>query len=144
MIDLVIPESEGKTVWLGRLGCVLKVTYMHTREDELTYVLEGELGARIGGRDVTVGAGEYLWKPCNVPHTFWNAGPEPARMIELIAPAGFERFFVEVAALSPSPEIAPDPAELQAVADRYGQTFDGMEWAPELMERYSLTILGRS
>jgi hypothetical protein len=38
-------------------------------------------------------------------HTFWNAGPGPARLLEMIAPAGFETYFVELAeAGDPGPE----------------------------------------
>src|SRR5947209_2532409 len=36
---------------------------------------------------------------CGVPHAFWNPGDAPARLLELISPAGFERYFEEAAAL---------------------------------------------
>jgi hypothetical protein len=60
------------------------------------YVLEGTVGARVGDREVVAGAGSYLIKPRRL-HTFWNAGPGPARLLEVIAPAGFETYFAELA-----------------------------------------------
>jgi quercetin dioxygenase-like cupin family protein len=40
--------------------------------------------------------GDLIIKPRNQWHTFWNAGDEPARILEIISPAGFERFFGEL------------------------------------------------
>ena len=45
----------------------------------LSYVLSGEIGVRIGDRDYVAGPGSYVFKPRGIPHTFWNAGPPPAR-----------------------------------------------------------------
>ena len=39
--------------------------------------------------------GELVFKPRGVPHAFWNATDEPARFLEIIAPAGFERYTAE-------------------------------------------------
>jgi len=114
--------------------------HVHTREDELSYVVEGEFGARIGDQIVHVGAGEYLFKPRNVPHTFWNAGPAPARLVEIIWPAGFERYFVEMAELFPA-EGPPDMKQVSELMARYGLT-PIPEWIPELSERFGLTVLG--
>lgn len=114
--------------------------HMHTREDELSYIVEGEFGARIGDEIVHVRAGEYLFKPRNVPHTFWNAGPAPARLVEIIWPAGFERYFVEMAALFPE-DGPPDMTEVAELMTRYGLT-PIPEWIPELSERFGLSVLG--
>ena len=65
--------------------------------------------------------GGYVVKPRGVPHTFWNAGSEPAGIQEIIAPAGFEEYFREVAAVL-SAGGPPDPATIGAIADRYGLT----------------------
>src|SRR3979409_986492 len=70
--------------------------HRHLREDEYSYVLEGRIGALLGD-DVVIGApGDLIFKPRNQWHTFWNAGDEPARLLEIISPAGFERFFSEL------------------------------------------------
>ncbi len=82
--------------------------HLHTREDEYSIVTEGEIGFRSGDTEVVLGAGGYIVKPRHELHTMWNAGPVPARMIEVISPAGFEHFFWNVAraaqrGASPSP-----------------------------------------
>jgi quercetin dioxygenase-like cupin family protein len=69
------------------------VPHTHTNEDEISYVLEGTLGAEIDGEELTVEVGEYLFKPRGLKHAFWNPTDEPARIIEIIAPAGLERLF---------------------------------------------------
>ena len=67
--------------------------HLHTREDEYSIVTEGEIGFRSGDREVVLGPGGYITKPRGELHAMWNAGTTPARMIEIISPAGFEHFF---------------------------------------------------
>ena len=74
--------------------------HLHTREDEYSIVIEGEIGFRSGDREVVLGAGGYITKPRGELHAMWNAGNIPARMIEIISPAGFEHFFREVSELA--------------------------------------------
>src|SRR6476646_11635302 len=83
--------------------------HLHTREDEYSIVTEGEIGFRSGDREAVLGAGGYITKPRNELHAMWNAGDVPARMIEVISPAGFENFFQELSELLLSvsqPEVA--------------------------------------
>ena len=42
------------------------------------------------------GPGDLIFKPRNQWHTFWNADDEPARILEIISPAGFEKHFAEL------------------------------------------------
>lgn len=112
--------------------------HIHTREDEYSIVIEGEIGFRSGEQEVTLGPGGYITKPRNELHAMWNAGSAPARMIEIISPAGFEHYFEEASELFLSADGAPDPQDLAALAGRYGLTFD-LTSAPELIERYGLT-----
>ena len=72
--------------------------HRHSREDEISYVVEGEVGFRADGREVSLGPGGYLVKPRGELHSMWNGGSGSARLLEIISPAGFEDFFVEVAA----------------------------------------------
>src|SRR5262249_39931084 len=67
--------------------------HRHSREDEHSFVLEGRLGALLGDEVVYGEPGDLIFKPRGQWHTFWNAGDEPARILELISPAGFERYF---------------------------------------------------
>jgi mannose-6-phosphate isomerase-like protein (cupin superfamily) len=111
--------------------------HLHTREDEYSFVLEGRMGALIGDEVVEAGPGDLVFKPRNQWHTFWNAGDEPCRILEIISPAGFERFFEELSAMGGA--INADPDELAALGARYGHYFK-LESVPELLERFGLQI----
>jgi quercetin dioxygenase-like cupin family protein len=97
--------------------------HTHEHEDEYSFVLAGRMGAQIGDDVVVVEAGELVLKPRGIPHAFWNAGEDEARVLEIISPAGFEQYFADLA-----PELAvegePDPAALGAIRERYGLTMD--------------------
>ena len=106
--------------------------HLHHLEDEFTYVVSGRIGAVLEGVEVEAGPGDLLFKPRGQWHTFWNAGDEPAAVLELISPAGLERFFRWLGELDhePSPEelattAAPyrcdvDPAATRALVERLG------------------------
>lgn len=111
--------------------------HLHTREDEYSFVLEGRMGALLGDEVVEAGPGDLVFKPRNQWHTFWNAGDEPCRILEIIAPAGFERFFRELAAIGGA--LNADPDELVALGARYGHFFK-LESVPELVARFGLQI----
>jgi mannose-6-phosphate isomerase-like protein (cupin superfamily) len=111
--------------------------HRHTREDEYSYVLEGRMGADLGGDIVYAEAGDLVFKPRGEWHTFWNAGDEPCRILEIISPAGFEHFFRELDAMGGA--IKADPEELQALNERYAQEMQP-DSVPELLERFGLVI----
>ena len=110
---------------------------MHTREDEISIVLEGEIGFRSEDQEVVLGPGGYIIKPRNQVHAMWNAGSVPARMIEIISPAGFEGFFRGFADLNDAGPI--DLAAVAALAADYGLPYAEPDWLPEIIERYGLT-----
>jgi quercetin dioxygenase-like cupin family protein len=115
----------------------LVAPHLHTREDEYSIVTEGEIGFRSGDREVVLGPGGYITKPRGELHAMWNAGAVPARMIEIISPAGFEHFFREVAELiAAGPAAAGQGGDL---AERYGLQFGEPEWLPGIVERFGLT-----
>jgi quercetin dioxygenase-like cupin family protein len=70
--------------------------HYHSREDEYSYVLEGQLGAVLGDQEVIAEAGDLVFKPRGQWHTFWNPGDTPTRILELITPAGLEDLFREL------------------------------------------------
>ena len=116
--------------------------HVHTREDEISYVLEGEIGFRSEDDEVVLGVGGYIIKPRNQVHAMWNAGPTPARMIEIISPAGFEGFFRELVEITDV--RAPDPTEVAEIGDRYGLPFAEPGWLPDIIGRYGLTPTTRT
>jgi len=111
--------------------------HRHTHEDEYSYITAGRVGALLGEQVVEAGPGDLIVKPRNQWHTFWNAGDEPARVFEIISPAGFERYFAELAALGGS-RVAP-PDALRALAQRYALEVDPTS-IPGLLERFKLRI----
>lgn len=117
----------------GRLAAPL---HRHSREDELSIVLEGRIGALLGDDHVEADAGSYVLKPRDQWHTFWNAGPTPLRFIEIILPGGFDEYF---ARLSPLLQDAggADPAAIGALAAAYGIEFDFAQ-TPAICERFGL------
>ncbi|MBI2999029.1 MAG: cupin domain-containing protein [Deltaproteobacteria bacterium] len=160
---IIVCPGQGKSVNLGGLGVDFKVwgyqtggrlaivehpiapyrlvpPHTHTMEDELSYVLQGRIGVRVGDEIAEAGAGTYIYKPCNVPHTFWNPGSEPARLLEIICPAGFENYFMEIAELFEKGG-KPGGPEHETIAGRYHESHF-MDWVPELKQRFGLKVLG--
>jgi uncharacterized cupin superfamily protein len=72
--------------------------HRHHREDEYSLVLEGSIGALLGDAVVIGNPGDLIFKPREQWDMFWNAGDAPARVLEIISPAGFENYFRELAA----------------------------------------------
>src|SRR5438309_11664596 len=117
-----IPSSEGKLVSMGGVGVKFKITgeetghafsivehplqprtlvppHVHHDTDEYFYVVEGQFGARIGDEILLADPGDYVLKPRGIPHTFWNPTDRVARLVEIISPAGFGKFFAEAGEL---------------------------------------------
>ena len=111
--------------------------HRHAREDEYSYVLQGRMGALLGDDVVEAGPGDLVHKPRNQWHTFWNAGDEPCRILEIISPAGFEQFFRELSDLGGA--MNADPAELARLSERYALEMQP-ESVPELVQRFGLRV----
>jgi mannose-6-phosphate isomerase-like protein (cupin superfamily) len=157
----VIGPSEGKAGFLGSIGVRFMIDgedaggdfslvehplspralaaplHRHTREDEYSFVLEGRMGGLLGEDVVEAGPGDLVFKPRDEWHTFWNAGDEPCRILEIIAPAGFEHFFEELVDMGGV--LKADPEKVAALSDRYGLEMKP-ETVPELLERFGLRV----
>ncbi len=97
--------------------------HRRTREDELSFILEGRWGFQLGEKVVYGEPGDLIFKPRNVWHTFWNATDGPARLLEIISPAGFEHYLSEVSALVAEHRFGR-PDLLRELAARYGLEID--------------------
>lgn len=157
----VLKPSDGKAGFLGSIGVRFMIDgeetdrgfslvehpmsphalaaplHKHNREDEYTYVLEGSVGALLGDEVLVAEAGDLVFKPRDQWHTFWNAGDTPARILEVIAPAGFEHFFEELSDMGGA--LNADPEALGELSRRYELEMDP-ESIPGLLERFGLLI----
>jgi quercetin dioxygenase-like cupin family protein len=111
--------------------------HTHRDEDEYSYVLEGRVGVQLGPDVLEAGPGDLVVKPRGIAHTFWNASDEPARLLELISPAGFEHYFRELAPLLAAPER--DEAAIGEIVTRYNLDID-FGTIPALAERHNLRL----
>lgn len=114
----------------------LVTPHAHSHEDEVVYVLEGEIGVRIGGTIEQVAAGTSLFKRRNVPHAHWNAGDGPARILEIYSPAGLEELVAADDAFFDQAVISGRTPEVGDEAARLGLSARWFDWLPQLKARY--------
>ncbi|MEW2527362.1 cupin domain-containing protein [Streptomyces sp. NPDC047071] len=116
---------------------VITPAHLHTREDEYSIVLEGEIGFRSDDAETVIGPGGYIIKPRGQMHAMWNAGDTPGRIIEIITPGGFERYFQELADLVAA--STSDRGAFDELAEKYGLTYGHPDWFDDVVRRYGLT-----
>lgn len=103
--------------------------HVHEREEETFYVLSGSINLYVGDEVHAAEAGSFCVVPRGLPHSFTSTSDEPARMLVIVSPPGFEEFFVEVE------EQFPEAAGLPA-PERVGPVLG------ELARRHGLQIVG--
>ena len=113
--------------------------HRHTQEDEYSFVIRGRMGALLGDEVLFANPGDLVVKPRNQWHTFWNAGDDWASILEIISPAGFDRFFHELSDLGGI--TALDTSALDDLCSRYGLDI-APETIPDLVQRFQLTFPG--
>ena len=86
---------------------------------------------------MVLGPGGYITKPRGEMHAMWNAGSVPARMIEIISPAGLENLFFELSELILA-GAPPNETQIAALAETYGVQFGEPDWLPDIIDRYNL------
>jgi quercetin dioxygenase-like cupin family protein len=131
-------EAGGRFALLQHLfepSALAAPMHRHRDEDEYTYVLSGRIGAVLGGEEVVGGPGDLIFKPRGQWHTFWNAGDEPAAVLEIISPAGLEELFRSFGGFT----APPDPQALAAMAARYHCDLDFDATFP-IIERHGLVF----
>ena len=107
----------------------------HVHDNDVwVYVLSGRVGVLVGDEIRTADTGSWALKPRSVVHAMWNADSEPARVMEVLTPAGTERWFEEVAGLAPG-----DDDGFRAACHRHRIRFlDDSPWTDVLRERFGL------
>ena len=143
-----VPPGEGKSYWTpGGHMATFKTTsedtggaytiteetwppqvgpppHIHHTQEETFYVLQGEMEFVTDGTTTRATVGSIVRIPRGVLRDYRNVGPEPAKVLVLFAPGGFEEFFEEVGELvtdkSAPPQDPPDVERLVAAAAKYG------------------------
>ncbi len=157
----IVAKGQGKQGWLGGLGIRFMVPgadsaggfslvehplkprmlaaplHRHSREDEYSYILQGRVGALLGDEVVFGGPRDLIYKPRGEWHTFWNAGDDDASLLEIISPAGLEKYFEELIQLFPNGK--PDREKIGPIAARYGLELDPST-IPALCAEHGLTF----
>jgi mannose-6-phosphate isomerase-like protein (cupin superfamily) len=106
LVEHVIPAGD-ESPW-----------HVHHAEDEAFYLVEGEMTFLCGDRSVRAGPGSFVYGPRGVPHGFRVEGDQPARLLLLCAPGGFERFIIDLSEPAP-PDGPPDMEHMIALAAQY-------------------------
>jgi quercetin dioxygenase-like cupin family protein len=160
--DLMVPPEGGELVWLKGLGARYLINgeqtggrlavvehpikpralaspmHTHEREDEISFVIAGQVGVQIGDQVLVAEPGTIVFKPRGIPHAFWNESEEEARVLEMITPAGFDNYFREMASIyADSTTGMPDPQRAAALYAKYGLKLD-VASIPQLIQAHNL------
>ena len=154
---LGLASGEGESLWWFDGLATLKVTgeesggsfsliemlypagaivprHVHHREDELFYLIEGELEMRVGDRVIKAKPGTTIFAPRNIPHGFQVGANAPVHYLIVYSPAGFEGFIRETSrpattlTLPPPPDAPPTPEQIQTISEMMRERY-GCEWA---------------
>ena len=142
-----VPPDGGESVWLVGDRITVKLTsedtggvysvaeeisppqggpppHTHSQEEETLYVLEGEVEFLLGEDTIPAGAGSCVYVPRGALHTFKNVGTSPSRVLAVLSPGGFEKFFLEAGEPAPEgtspPEGEPDVGRIVEIGQKYG------------------------
>ena len=94
--------------------------HVHEDEDEVFQVLSGQVEMSIGDESTVLSAGDLIFCPRGIPHSWRVVGEEKARAMLSIFPAGLEHMFAELAELPPGP---PDLEKVGEICGRYNLRF---------------------
>ena len=106
VIELVTEPGQGVSL------------HVHQHEDELVYIIDGELEVTLGDQKMSAGAGIMALLPRGIPHGFTNVGNRPSRLLDVILPGKFDNYFVELGKLYRVGE--PSSEQLDKLAQQHG------------------------
>ncbi|MGK7294591.1 MAG: cupin domain-containing protein [Candidatus Wenzhouxiangella sp. M2_3B_020] len=124
-------ESDGKS---GMFTVAVKQPggpplHVHADADEYFYVLEGTVRFRVDERSDVLRTGEVAYVPRGTEHTYRVESEEGGRMLTIVVPGGFERFFEAMAA--EALVIPDDMPRIGEIAERFELTFTGPPLPPK-------------
>ncbi len=105
VIEIVTPPGKGVAL------------HVHELEDELVYLLEGEIEVTLGDQKMKAVPGVMALLPRGIPHGFTNIGDKSSRLLDTILPGQFDNYFVELASLFTSGD--PSEGQIDALSRKY-------------------------
>lgn len=97
--------------------------HRHRNEDELIFIQAGEGVLTLGERTRHVSSGAMLYGPRGIWHGITNTGTQTIIWCAIFSPAGFEQYFKEVGVRPGDERRLPPPAQVNAIAAKYGLEF---------------------
>ena len=91
--------------------------HVHEREDELVYLLEGEIEVTLGNQKMKAVPGVMALLPRGIPHGFTNIGNKPSKLFDTILPGQFDNYFVELASLVAAGELSQE--QIDGLSKKY-------------------------
>ena len=105
VIEIISPPGKGVSL------------HVHENEDELVYLLDGEIEVTLGDQTMTAVPGVMALLPRGIPHGFVNNGNKPSRLLVTILPGPFDNYFVELSGIYSHGE--PSEEEIDALSKKY-------------------------
>jgi quercetin dioxygenase-like cupin family protein len=138
---LLTGQDTGGRMTLLEIPCdpssVVAPVHTHTREDEYQLILEGEVGFELDGEVIHARAGDMIIQERDVPMAIWNPTDQPARLLVMFTPGGYDEYLKEVTPLI----VAGDRAAMPAVWTKYGLDIDPSS-IPRIMQQQGLRPQG--
>ncbi|WP_051670794.1 cupin domain-containing protein [Bryobacter aggregatus] len=127
-MDVLVSRADSE----GRMSVLENLTHpmggppehSHGREEEFFYILDGEYEFLIDGMQIFAKAGDALFSPRDVPHTFRNVGSHGSRMVVASFPGGLDDFFADLETAAPAGK-PPDLNQVIPVFSKHGLKFVG-------------------
>lgn len=86
--------------------------HIHKNEDEAFYILKGEFIISIGDEVFRAVPGDFAYLPRGISHSFKSQSDEVGKLLAIVSPSGFEKFFDAVGEpVADENAIPPPPSE---------------------------------
>jgi quercetin dioxygenase-like cupin family protein len=94
--------------------------HIHSKEDEIFHVLEGDVELILGDETIQASEGDIVYLPRNIKHGIKTLGSKTARVLNYVIPGqNFEDFFYEMNSVKG--EVSKE--QRAEIAKKYGITF---------------------
>ena len=158
--EVVLLPGQGRAAWIGEARFTVKVEpgdafgaytmaefteppgegpplHSHAGEEEGFYVVDGEVVLQVGDQTLLATKGAFVLVPRDVAHTYRVIGDQPATLLIIISPPGFEGMFFDAGVPAEAPGLPPGrvrvltEAEWKALDLKYDRTIVGPALGPD-------------